>query len=267
MALTGVMLDSREPSHIQSLRFGGVPAIVTTLDCGDCWASTDDGAMLCIERKTPSDLLGSIKDGRLFAQVAAMRERSQWSYLIVTGLLAPTLDGMTMADGRTTGWRWDAVQGALLDCQELGVSLLHCQSDAHYEEAIIRLARRSRKDTKPIKPRVQPHVLSDAEKILISLPGVGLDRAKLLVDEFESAASAIAWLTWLNTYHDVAGIGDGTKHSVRKALGLKPEEWITIMYPEAIQYAQALDNVEITPKLPEIETKTETASTEQLVLA
>jgi hypothetical protein len=46
MSLTGIFLDSREPPHITSLKFGGIPVAVTTLDTGDCWASTNDGARL-----------------------------------------------------------------------------------------------------------------------------------------------------------------------------------------------------------------------------
>lgn len=242
--LTGVMIDNREPQSIQSLKFGGVPTMRLQLETGDLWASTDDGEMLIIERKTPSDLLGSIKDGRLFQQVAAMRAKSKWAYVMVTGALAHSLDGHVITENRTTGWRWDDVQGALLTIQELGVSLIHCQSDSHYEEAVVRLARRDRKKVKAIEPRVTPHVLTDAEKVLISLPGIGIERAGLLLSEHGSAAYSIAWLTWLNTFAEVSGIGDGTKHNVRKALGLKAEEWIAVMDIEKAQYAAEVKKME-----------------------
>lgn len=207
------------------------------LDAGDLWASTSDGELLCIERKTPSDLLGSIKDGRLFQQCAAMRERSKWCYLMVTGVLAHTLDGHVITDNRSTGWRFGDVQGALLTVQEMGVSLIYCESDSHYEEAVIRLARREHTEEKTIAPRVKSVLLSPAETILISLPGIGLERAKLLLDHFGNAAHAIGWLTWLESGAEVAGIGEGTKHNVRKALGLNEEEWMTLFYPEAAKYA------------------------------
>lgn len=237
MSLTGVFIDSREPSHITNLKFGGVPVAVTMLDTGDAWLSTDDGAMLVIERKTPSDLLGSIKDGRLFQQVAAMRDKSKWCYLMITGALAHTLDGHVITDNRTSGWRWDDCQGALLTVQELGVSIVVCQSDQHYEEAVLRLARRDRKAVKAIEPRVEPHVLTDQEKVLIALPGIGIERAGLLLGEHGSAAYSIAWLTWLDSFAEVSGIGNGTKHGVRKALGLKADEWIAVLDAERSDYA------------------------------
>jgi ERCC4-type nuclease len=237
MSLTGAFIDSREPSHITSLKFSGAPVAITTLDAGDLWASTDDGQLLIIERKTPSDLLGSIKDGRLFQQVAAMRAKSKWVYLMITGALAHTLDGHVITDNRTTGWRFDDVSGALLTVQELGANIVICQSDQHYEEAVIRLARRDRKDVKPLEPRTQAHILTEAEKVLISLPGIGLERAGLLLGEHGSAAYSIAWLTWLNTFAEVSGIGDGTKHKVRQALGLLPDEWLSVMDTEKSAYA------------------------------
>lgn len=236
--LTGAMIDNREPAAIQNLKFGGVPTMRLQLEAGDLWASTDDGEMLVIERKSPSDLLGSIKDGRLLNQCAAMRDKSKWAYVVVTGALAHTLDGHIITDNRTTGWRFDDVAGALLTVQELGVGVIHCQSDSHYEQTVMRLAKRDRKATKPIEPRTQAHILTEQEKILMALPGIGLERAGLLLGEFESAAHAVAWLTWIEDFrHDVAGIGNGTKHKIRAALGLKPEEWLTVFYPEAAEYA------------------------------
>lgn len=248
--LTGILIDNREPSHILNLKFGGVPSIRMQLDVADLWASTDDGEMLIIERKTPSDLLGSIKDGRLFSQVAAMRDKSKWCYLMVTGALTHTLDGHVITDNRTSGWRWDDVQGALLTCQEMGVSLVTCQSDSHYEEAVIRLARRERGAEKVIAPRTQARILTQAEVVLTSLPGIGLERAGLLLGEFGSAAYAIAWLTWLDTWAEVSGIGDGTKHGVRRALGLNADEWIAVLDTEKAQYAaKELIETERTPVL------------------
>lgn len=238
MGITGAFIDSREPNSITSLKFGGVPVAVITLDTGDAWISTDDNELLIIERKTPSDLLGSIKDGRLFQQCAAMRQRSKWSYVCITGALQHTLDGHVITDNRTTGWRYDDVAGALLTVQEMGVAVINCQSDSHYEEAVIRLARRERGPEKVVAPRTQARVLTQAEIVLTSLPGIGLERAGLLLEEFETPAHALAWLTWEENFrHEVAGIGNGTKQRIRGALGLKAEEWLTVFYPEAADYA------------------------------
>jgi ERCC4-type nuclease len=237
MAITAAFLDSREPQNMQGLKFGGVPVAITTLECGDAWIATDDGNLLCIERKTPSDLLGSIKDGRLFLQCAAMRAKTPWAYLVISGAMQHTLDGHCITDNRTTGWRWDDVQMALLSCQEYGVNIVVCQSDSHYEEAIIRLSRRDRKAVKAIEPRTQARVLSAQEQVLISLPGIGVERAGLLLGEHGSAAYSIAWLSWLDSISEMEGIGNGTKNGVRKALGLTADEWLSVMTTEKSAYA------------------------------
>jgi ERCC4-type nuclease len=238
MSLTAVFLDSREPDHITALKFGGkLPVAVTMLDTGDLWASCDDGSLLIIERKTPSDLLSSIADGRLFQQVAAMRERSQWSYLMVCGVLAHTLDGMVITENRTTQWRFDSVQAALLSVQEMGVCVLVCQSDQHYEKAILTLANRDRSGVKVLAQRTQPRVLTAQEIVLTSLPGIGVDKAGLLLGEHGSAAYSIGWLTQENTVTEIVGVGDVTKRKVREALGLKGEEWIAVLDPEKSKYA------------------------------
>lgn len=237
MPLTAVMLDSREPANITAMRFGGAPTVVTTLQSGDLWATTDDGTLLVVERKTPNDLLASIKDNRLFGQVTAMRERSAWVYVVITGVLSHTLDGKVIANERTTGWDWDSVQGALLTVQELGAGVVMCRGDEWYEDAVLRLARRDHSKEKAIQPRTQGHILSGAEQILTSLPGIGLERAQRLLNYFDNAAHALAWLTWMGTFAEVEGIGDGTKRQVRRALGLSDDQWLTVFYEEAAEYA------------------------------
>lgn len=238
--LTGCMIDSREPAHITALRFEGVPTVVATLDAGDLWASTADGALLLVERKTPGDLLASIADKRLLAQITAMRSRSPWVYLVVTGPLAPTPAGKVAHGGRETNWAWDALQGALLSVQELGAGVLFCRDEGDYADAIRRLAQRPHSGEHGIPPRVQGQPFSPGEKVLTALPGIGLERAGRLLDEFDGhAARALAWLTWLDVIGEVTGIGNGVKHTVRRALGLADGESLTVWDDAAASYYQS----------------------------
>jgi ERCC4-type nuclease len=227
------MVDSREPSEIQTADFG-CPSTVTALETGDLWASCSDGALLVIERKTPSDLLASIGDNRLFLQAGKMRERSPWAYLVLTGWLTPSHDGKTIVNGRVTGWQWVSVQGALLTVQELGVHVLSCDHDNAYAKTVHQLAARER------TPRVLPpvstaRVMSPGEQLLTGLPGIGLERAQNLLESFRPAA-ALEWLTWMDTPSQVAGIGNGIKSNVRKALDLKDDESLTIWSDDAYRY-------------------------------
>ena len=223
MTITGLIIDSREPTWVQELKFGGAMKLVAALEFGDAWATTDTGDMICIERKAPNDLLGSIKDNRLFNQVAGIRSKTPWAYLVISGILRATPAGKVIADDRVSGWDWNAVQGALTTVQEMGVRVVYCQSDQDYEACVCRICSRERKPEFIIEPLAQPKFLSPGEIMLTALPGIGLERAQLLLREFDNkACDALAWLTWhrWNEQHPIAGIGPGIKRAVRTAMGI-----------------------------------------------
>lgn len=232
-----ILIDSREPEWVQALPFDGALKMVTALEFGDVWLTTEDDTLVCIERKTPADLLGSIKDNRLFAQCAGMRSKTPWAYLIITGPLTADRTGKIIADGRPTGWEFASVQGALLTCQEYGVSVVMCQSDADYEATVLRIANRKRDKERILEPNSQPRLMTHAESLLTSLPGIGPERATDLLKKFDRSADALTWLTWQDTILAVAGIGKGTKSAVRKALGLADDEELFVMTPP--DYANA----------------------------
>lgn len=229
------MIDTNEIATapwINGLMFDGAPRIVTKLDHGDIWATTDNNDMVCIERKTPSDLLNSIKDNHIFRQVAGMRTHTPWAYVVVTGTLTATAAGKVIADERVTGWDWNAVQGALIDIQEMGVRVVYCLNSAEYEPTVLRLCGRERGKEKVIEPTAQPRIMSPGETLLCSLPGIGWDRAQALLTEFENRpAYALAWLTWFGFQSDVqiAGIGKGVKTNVRRALGLGDTDVLEVL--------------------------------------
>lgn len=238
MTITAIMIDSREPKWVHDLKFGGAMKMVTALDYGDAWATADNGDMICIERKAPNDLLSSIKDNRLFNQAAGIRAKTPWAYIVVTGVLTSTPSGKVIAEDRVSGWDWNSVQGALLTVQEMGVRVVFCQSDENYEATVCRICNRERKQEFVIEPLTQPRIMSPGEIMLTALPGIGLDRAQLLLREFNNRpCDALAWLTWhrWNEDHPVAGIGQGIKRGVRTALNLEDWHVIDIVRDEKYQ--------------------------------
>lgn len=235
MTISAVMLDNNEVATApwtKDLTFGGVPRMITNLEWGDLIATTDSNDLIAIERKTPSDLLNSIGDKHIFKQCAGMRVYTPWSYLLITGTIDATPNGKVVADGRVSGWSFDAVQGALLDVQEMGVRVVYCTSSSEYESTVLRLCRRDRGPEKIIEPTAQPRIMSPGEALLCSLPGIGWDRAQALLAEFENRpAYALAWLTWFGFQSDVqiAGIGKGVKTNVRRALGLGDTDVLEVL--------------------------------------
>lgn len=240
--ITGIMIDAREPEWIRLSQFG-VPTMVTLLEYGDLWASTDDGAMIVVERKTPSDLLDSLKDDRLFPQLARMIEKrcddqafvgrlTQWPYLMITGGIQPGANGMAVADGRITGWHYSQVQGALLTVQELGVFVNYCAGDADYKEAVLRLGKRERKPDYKILPAKAPNVIGESGQILASLPGIGIEK---VIPILEESGGRLAWaledLSHPKENH-FRGVGPKTKEGIRQALGLSDGTYLKVVNVE-----------------------------------
>lgn len=242
--IQSVIIDSREPTYVQQLKFGGAPVAVTMLPAGDIWIATDDNAMLCIERKTPDDFLNSLRDDRIFGQCAALREQTQWAYLLITGLFLRGADNHVIT-GRLTGWDYNAVQGALLTIQELGVHVIHCTGDHDLEGAITRLANRDR-GVVHVPPARFNHVLSDAEAIIASLPGIGVERLNAINAVYplnQMAYMALLALTDTDpNIWEIPGIGDGITRRIRKALGLSDGQYLFTESREENKSEQRIDD-------------------------
>jgi len=229
MAISAVIVDSREPEWVRMLTFGNAPTSVAMLNAGDLMIGCDDDTLLMVERKTADDFLHTLRDDRLFPQLVKLRQMTQWAYLAICGTLAPGPGGRAYADGRETGWQWASVAGTLLTVQEIGVHVLFVASDDELEAAIIRLAARERGPVR-VKPARDTLLMGEGECVLTSLPGIGPDRAQALLDYCSTPAWALAYLSneqW--TGPTAPGVGDGTRRRVRQALGLPEGEILAIV--------------------------------------
>ena len=233
MTLKAVILDSNDVSAAPWLLEldWGCPFRKDRLLVGDAWAVAADNATFIAERKTMSDLLASIRDGRLFTQAAAMVQQSAWSYEVVTEL--PVVrSGFVWAGGKLTNWKWSSVQGALMTLQDIGVQVVWWpESKQGYADALKWLASRDRGPVK-IHPQKRDVVMqSQAETILCSLPGISDGRAGTLLEHCSTTAWALDFLTG-NGGGSVPGIGPGTKSAVRQALGLADDLRLAVIGKE-----------------------------------
>lgn len=218
MSITACILDSREPQHIQKFSMGGVPVSVAALPCSDAMMACDDGSIVLVERKSLSDLLGSIKDGRVFVQVSDMSTMTRWVYLVVTDPITYGPHGTVITSHGETGWSFNSIWGALTTLQELGAFVVFCAGEQDYEACLLRIASRSRDLEQTVEPAKTPYLLSIQEQIMASLPGIGPDRARELITQFGSPANALMGLT--DPSWDIPGIKGGIKAKVRNALKL-----------------------------------------------
>lgn len=229
MSIVAIMVDQREPEWVQRLAFGAKMHTVTLLEHGDVLATTDDGVLLAIERKTADDLLNSVRSGRLWLQLAGLRQQTRWAYLVVTGSLQPGPGGKAITDRGETGWLWSSVQGVLLRAQELGCMVVQASTDADFEPTVIALSERSHQDECPIEPVRTPRFFSEAEALLAALPGIGLDKAQALLGYANTAGWALNWLTDQESTDKVEGIGPKTRQNIRAALGLHDDESLCVI--------------------------------------
>lgn len=224
MTIEAVLIDQREPDWIKALTFGGVPVTTALLDYGDMHVATSDGTLVVIERKTPADLLGTLRDERLFPQVQGLVKLSRWAYVLITGEIRCDTNGNAYTD-RQTGWNWNAVQGALLSISEMGAMVTYCAGDADVEAAVTRLANRTH-ERLLIAPARPAGMMDMGMTVLTSLQGVGPDRAEKMLEYCGSAGQALSALTWQE--QSIPGVPRNIKQLARLALGLKPNEILAV---------------------------------------
>ena len=214
-----IKVDSREPPHIAT-KISAHPLLgapeISLLPAGDIWL--DD---IIIERKEPADLLASITDGRLFNQCAEMRNESVWCYILIMGQLTWDFAGKITG----TGWNFRSVQGALLQCQELGVSVVHAQNDTDLCTTLVWLANRKRTEH-VFLPQRTGLSMPDDQRILTSLPGIGPERAGELLNECNLRD---ALLCLVDPKCKARGIGPAIKKNIRELLKLSEGEILGII--------------------------------------
>jgi ERCC4-type nuclease len=226
-----ILVDSREPNGTLDRckeYFKNTPCLSLALKAGDYRITTEGNETILIERKTVSDLLESIKDNRLFNQASAMAESEKWSFLVVVGQMSEHTDGSLIysngGEWLHTQWSYNAVQGALMTVQELGVVVCHTSS---FFSCVERICSRSRDEVK-VMPRREPVVFGGGEVVLSSLPGIGAKKALDLISHFRTVSWALVFLTSNDWEENIKGIGPVTKMKIKETLGLKEGQNLSI---------------------------------------
>jgi hypothetical protein len=114
----------------------------------------------------------------------------------------------------------------------MGVFVVFAAGDDDYEPAVLRLAARSHRPEILVPPAREPRILSEAERVLCALPGIGLEKVQPIIEYTSSPAWALTWLSQLESQERIPGIGLGTKRAIRKALGLKDDEELHVICTE-----------------------------------
>ena len=174
-----VAVDDRElPSGVMAEleKFGGVAVKIEHLAVGDYCV---DGAVL-IERKTATDFAQSLIDGRLFGQAKRMATFSLRPAYILEG---------TNAEWSVLGVSREALQGALVTLMLIfDVPVFRSADRAESARLILyigsQLVRLRDPDYLPYRQAKAKRKTTRQLRVLQSLPGVGPDRARRLLERF-----------------------------------------------------------------------------------
>ena len=239
--ITALMIDSREPAWVKDIPFGDLPKIVTLLDTADIQAVTDDGHTILIERKTPEDFLNTLREDRLFPQLARMTEIrnvqvvngepiTYWPYLVITDLFGASHDGKIITDRGVTGWSFASVMGTILSIQEMGILVTFCNGQIDYQDCVLRIGRRSRDPfTKIASPR-PAKVLGPKFDFLAGIRGIETEYAqKILEWSSDNLAHAITGLVDLSIR---APVPFSVRKNFRALLGLEENESFEVIAKE-----------------------------------
>lgn len=175
-----MLVDHRERSSSipDELAAAGLDVRLVDLPVGDYVL----GPGLAVERKGPSDLGASIRDGRIFDQAMRLQSAFPQAVLLVEGEPA----GMAQA-----AWR-----GAVCRLIEDGVTVLHSLDAEDSAAWIVRLAKRARRAGPTVHvegPRRSPrHPSAQAELMLATVPGISLAMARSLLAAHGSVAAVVA---------------------------------------------------------------------------
>lgn len=167
---------------------------------------------LLVERKTLLDLVTSIKTGRLFAQLYRLVQTNRPCALLLEG---------TSADLEHSGMRREAIQGAMMQITLfMQIPVLRAMDAAESAYLLLLAARQlhalgAHRAKSP--KRYQPTRITRKEKqqlfFLQGLPGVGLTRARLLLEKFGNVREVLAASE--RELRQVPGVGKSTARQIR----------------------------------------------------
>jgi len=206
-----VVVDDRErPSGVvpELEKLGRIVVRIEHLSLGDYCI---DGAVL-IERKTAADFAQSLIDGRLFGQAGRMAALSMGPAYILEG---------TSVEWFGLGVSREALQGALVTLMLIfDVPVFRSSDPAESARLILyigsQLVRLRDSEYVPYRQAKAKRKKSRQLRVLQSLPGVGPDRAKRLLERFGTVRACFGAST--EEIMEVEGIGSKTAAAIDQVI-------------------------------------------------
>jgi DNA excision repair protein ERCC-4 len=203
-----IVVDEREKkSGIPDLLKGiGINLEIKTLPVGDYIVAPET----VVERKTISDLVSSIFDGRLFDQCHRLKEHYQFPILIVEGDI-DEIEKLTENPFVFYG----AISSVAIDFK---IPVIPTPNASHTSKLLISMC--SRKDTinGPFikKIRKSNNLQKQQLSVLCSLPGVGEKTAIRMLEKFGTPLMVLS--SSVTELSKVSGLGEARAKNIKKML-------------------------------------------------
>ena len=203
-----IVIDEREKkSGIPDLLKGiGISLEIKMLPVGDYIVAPDT----VVERKTISDLISSIFDGRLFDQCNRLKEHYQFPILLIEGDI-DEIEELTENPLIFYG----AISSIAIDFK---IPVIHTPNAFHTSKLLISMCSRKDASKGPFIKKIRKS--SDIQKqqlsMLCSLPGVGEKTAIRVLEKFGTPLMVLS--SSITELSKVGGLGEARAKNIKKVL-------------------------------------------------
>lgn len=198
-------------------------------------------AGLLIQRKSGGDLASSITDGRLYRSLGKMLKWSDRPWLLYCGTMAYSqFSGQAIVDGRNS-MPYMSIAGALTWWQLRGGYYSQLESD----ELQLKWLSKWLDTLQTLQDVPEKHIGREAAQLLVgaapqretlmTLPGIGQQKAELVLAQYGGIASALVGLTADEIEVALAGIGPKTRAHIRAWLGMSDGERLLITHTKRVE--------------------------------
>jgi len=203
-----IVVDEREKkSGIPGLLKGiGINLEIKTLPIGDYIVAPET----VVERKTISDLVSSVFDGRLFDQCNRLKEHYQFPILLIEG----NIDEIEELTENSLVF-YGAISSIALDFK---IPVIHTPNASHTAKLLMSMCSRKDASKGPFIKKIRKS--NDMQKqqlsILCSLPGVGEKTAIRMLEKFGTPLRVLS--SSITELSKVSGLGNARAKNIKKIL-------------------------------------------------
>lgn len=198
-----IVADFREKEVSEKLKDLGALINKVSLDIGDFVCSE----RVAVERKTYSDFIGSIIDGRIFEQTKLLKENFERPVIIIEGYSNNTISE-------------NALKGAIASLLvNYGIPLVYTRNQSDTAKTIFWIAKKEQSEGKQLAIKVgrkPKDIKTQREYILCGIPGVSTVLAKRLLEKFGNVEKVFCASE--DELREVEGIGKKLSQKIRNVV-------------------------------------------------